>query len=125
MDRSKLLPRRAPEIALPLGARRRGVALSRWLYDELRAAILDGRLRRGARLPATRDLAQRYGISRGVAVRVFEQLADEGYVGSRVSAGTTVRSQVADDFLIRSTQASSAPRTRRQLASPTVARPFC
>ena len=39
-----------------------GVPLYRWFYEELRRAILAGRLPSGARLPATRDLAAQYGL---------------------------------------------------------------
>jgi len=69
MDRvDHFMARQAPELPLALGHRRPGTTIARWLYSELRAAILDGRLRRGARLPATRDLAARYAISRGVEI---------------------------------------------------------
>ena len=71
------MPRQAPAFDLVLGKRARGATLAGWLYDELRAAILDGRLTRGARLPATRDLAARYGVSRGVVVGTFERLSEE------------------------------------------------
>jgi GntR family transcriptional regulator/MocR family aminotransferase len=62
----------------------------RWLYTELRSAIIDGRLKFGARLPSTRNLAAQYGIARGTVVAAFEQLQDEGFVSSEVSAGTFV-----------------------------------
>lgn len=93
------MPRQAPAFDLVLGKRARGATIAGWLYDELRAAILDGRLPRGARLPATRELAARYGVSRGVVVNAFEQLTDEGYLTSRVGAGTIVRARVAEDYL--------------------------
>jgi GntR family transcriptional regulator/MocR family aminotransferase len=94
------MPRQASALELVLGERPPGVALTSWLYDELRAAIVAGRLPRGARLPATRDLAAHCGVSRGVVVSVFEQLGDEGYLTSRVGAGTTVRARVAEDYLV-------------------------
>ncbi|WP_263416359.1 MocR-like pyridoxine biosynthesis transcription factor PdxR [Terriglobus albidus] len=62
----------------------------RWLYTELRSAIIDGRLKSGARLPSTRNLAAQYGFARGTVVAAFQQLQDEGYVSSEVSAGTFV-----------------------------------
>ena len=49
-------------------------AMTRWLYEELRNAILRGRIRPGTRLPATRDFAGQYGVARGTVVTVFEQL---------------------------------------------------
>jgi GntR family transcriptional regulator/MocR family aminotransferase len=62
----------------------------RWLYTELRSAIIDGRLKSGARLPSTRNLATQYGLARGTVVAAFQQLLDEGFVSSAVSAGTFV-----------------------------------
>ena len=71
----------------------------RWLYDALRAAILEGRLRPGARLPGTRDLAAQYGLSRGTIVSAFEQLRSEGYVEGSVGSGTYVSKVLPDDLL--------------------------
>ena len=62
----------------------------RWLYAELRSAITDGRLKSGARLPSTRNLAAQYGLARGTVVAAFQQLQAEGFVSSQVSAGTFV-----------------------------------
>jgi GntR family transcriptional regulator/MocR family aminotransferase len=66
------------------------VPLSRQLYDELRAALGDGRLATGARLPSTRDLATALGLSRNTVLAAYEQLAAEGWVTGRVGAGTRV-----------------------------------
>jgi GntR family transcriptional regulator/MocR family aminotransferase len=76
-----------------------GAVLFRWLCDEIRAAILDGRLRRGMRLPATRELARRYGVSRGTVVTAFEQLHSEGYLEGEVGAGTRVNTLLPEDLL--------------------------
>jgi GntR family transcriptional regulator / MocR family aminotransferase len=73
--------------------------LYRWLYSELRTAILDGRLRPGSRLPATRDLAAAYRLSRATIVTAFEQLKSEGYVEGRSGSGTYV-SQVLPEHLL-------------------------
>jgi GntR family transcriptional regulator / MocR family aminotransferase len=73
--------------------------LYRWLYGELRGAILDGRLRPGSRLPATRDLASAYRLSRSTIVTAFEQLKSEGYVEGRSGSGTYV-SQVLPEHLL-------------------------
>lgn len=62
----------------------------RWLYTELRAAIMDGRLKSGARLRSTRNLAAQYSLARGTVVAAFQQLQAEGFVSSEVSAGTFV-----------------------------------
>jgi GntR family transcriptional regulator/MocR family aminotransferase len=61
-----------------------------WLVDGLRAAIGDGRLGAGARLPATRVLAGDLGLSRGVVVEAYQRLTDEGLLSGRTGAGTVV-----------------------------------
>ena len=64
--------------------------LTNWLVGAIRAAIMDGRLRVGAALPATRLLASDLGVSRGVIVEAYQRLADEGLVSGRPGAGTKV-----------------------------------
>jgi GntR family transcriptional regulator / MocR family aminotransferase len=103
--------------ALPLSlpAPPPGESLYRWLYDELRAAILDGRLRPGARLPATRDLAAAYRLSRATIVTAFDQLKSEGYVEGRSGSGTFV-SQVLPEQLLD----VRGPRAEKRLPHPRV-----
>ncbi|WP_420994155.1 PLP-dependent aminotransferase family protein [Cupriavidus sp. 30B13] len=60
------------------------------LYRQLRAGIVDGRLAPGERLPSTRDLATRLGVSRKTTLDVFERLIAEGYLRSRAGDGTFV-----------------------------------
>lgn len=84
---------------LVLPAREAKIAAFRWLYGALRAAILEGRLRPGSRLPATRELAVQYGLSRGTIVAAFEQLKAEGYLEGVVGSGTRV-SQVLPEQLL-------------------------
>ena len=107
-DGSKAMARKAPDSELALNPRPKGVTLTRWLYDELRNAVLAGRLRRGTRLPATRDFAALHGVSRRVVVNVYEQLREEGYVTTRVGAGTVVSEQVPEDYM-----AAARPATTR------------
>lgn len=79
-----------------------GVPAFRWLYANLRAQILDGRLRSGARLPSTREFAQQYGLARGTVVSAFNQLKSEGYIQGSVGSGTYVSKVLPDDlFTIR------------------------
>ena len=61
--------------------------LSRQLAAALRAAIAEGRLAVGARLPSTRALAAELGLARSTLVGVFEQLAAEGYIAARPGSG--------------------------------------
>ena len=67
---------------------RRDEPLHRRIYAELRRQILDGRLRRGARLPSTRSLAVDLRVSRSTIVQAFDQLRAEGYIDS-ISRGST------------------------------------
>jgi GntR family transcriptional regulator/MocR family aminotransferase len=101
---------------LVLGPRPPDTTLTRWLYDELRRAMLSGRLKRGMRLPATRDFAVQHGVSRRVVVNVFEQLQTEGYLVSRVGSGTRVSDRLPEDLLEFAPSQAAARRT----ASPAI-----
>jgi GntR family transcriptional regulator/MocR family aminotransferase len=106
------------ELVLPL--RDSGMSANRWLYEALRARILEGGLRPGARLPATRDLARQYGLARGTIVNAFEQLKSEGYVDGSVGSGTYVSKILPDDLLQvprENGTGRSAPRKRRRRVS--------
>jgi GntR family transcriptional regulator/MocR family aminotransferase len=56
----------------------------------LRDLILNGSLKAGARLPATRILAKECGVARATIVESFDQLVAEGLLETRVGAGTFV-----------------------------------
>jgi GntR family transcriptional regulator/MocR family aminotransferase len=80
-----------PGLELPISIPpRRSRDRLRALHRQLRAAILEGRLRPGVRLPPTRALAQTYGVSRNTAVATYDLLASEGYLSARGGAGTFV-----------------------------------
>jgi GntR family transcriptional regulator/MocR family aminotransferase len=101
------------ELVLPL--RDSGISANRWLYRALRAEILEGRLRPGARLPATRDLARQYGLARGTIVNAFEQLKSEGYVDGNVGSGTYVSKVLPDELLqIPQDDAPEPPASRKR-----------
>ncbi len=85
---------------LPLKQKSGSKELWRWLRDELRDAILSGRLKRGTRMPSSRALASQYDCSRGTVVAAFGQLQDEGYIETRTGAGTFVASALPDDSLL-------------------------
>ncbi|MES2391830.1 MAG: PLP-dependent aminotransferase family protein [Acidobacteriota bacterium] len=84
------MPKVVSSFELTLKSRPRHQTLTNWLYGELRSAILEGRLAPGARLPASRDFARQYELSRGTVVSVLERLQAEGYITSRVGIGTWV-----------------------------------
>jgi GntR family transcriptional regulator / MocR family aminotransferase len=65
------------------------------IYRQLRRAILDGRLPQGSRLPATRELARRLNVSRTTVTVAYDRLTGEGFITSRVGAGTFVGDDVA------------------------------
>ncbi|WP_064314965.1 PLP-dependent aminotransferase family protein [Cellulosimicrobium sp. I38E] len=67
---------------------------ARSLQDALRTAVLDGRLVAGTRLPAARALAADLGVARGTVADAYAQLAAEGWLESRVGAGTWVGRRV-------------------------------
>jgi GntR family transcriptional regulator / MocR family aminotransferase len=60
------------------------------LHRQLHAAIRDGRLPPGARLPPTREAQSVFGVSRNTAAEVYDRLANEGYVVARQGSGTFV-----------------------------------
>ena len=70
--------------------RRSSMPIYRQLEEAFRRAILSHRLRSGARLPATRQLADDLGVSRLTVKNVYEQLMAEGYMSAVRGAGTYV-----------------------------------
>ncbi|MGY3677066.1 aminotransferase-like domain-containing protein [Streptomyces sp. TE33382] len=68
-----------------------GLPLARALASAVREAVLDGRLRVGAALPAERRIATRLGISRGTVVSALNMLREDGWVQTRHGSASTVR----------------------------------
>src|SRR5580692_1568127 len=66
--------------------------LQNQLYDQLKSAIYEGMLRRGDRLPSSREMSAELKISRNTVLQVFEQMKMEGYFESRTGAGTYISS---------------------------------
>ena len=89
------------------------------LEDALRAAIRDGRLAAGTRLPSTRALAGDLGLARGTVVEAFAQLGAEGYLESRHGAGTWVADLSPADAIVPRRLAGE-PRPARFTFSPGV-----
>src|SRR5271154_3690566 len=71
----------------PASAPARG--LTNWLVAAIRAAIIDGRLRTGTSLPATRLLADDLGVSRGAVVEAYQRLPGRGAGRGPAPAGDT------------------------------------
>jgi GntR family transcriptional regulator/MocR family aminotransferase len=77
--------------SLPLVIHRDGSGpLHLQLAEQFRAAIRDGRLQAGHRLPSTRDLARELSVSRSVAQAAYDQLHAEGWIEGRTGSGTYV-----------------------------------
>lgn len=70
--------------------------LHRQLYDELRRAILIGRLAPGSRLPASREMASVTKLSRNTVLAAYDQLMAEGYIEGRAGSGTYVARAVPE-----------------------------
>lgn len=86
-----------PELILeaPLSRERNGLTIQSQLFDRIRAAILDGRLPAGCRLPGSRALAAELEVARNSVTAVYELLGVEGYIvlsrqGTRV-AGVAIK----------------------------------
>lgn len=107
--RSVARPRTQPLFELRLDLPAPGARnASRSLYEQLKAAILDGRLPPGQRLPATRRSGSFLGVSRNTAAAVYERLAGDLLVESRPGSGVFVAPRVP---------------ARRQQISPALLRP--
>ncbi|KOP22859.1 aspartate aminotransferase [Hapalosiphon sp. MRB220] len=75
------------------------VPLHQQLYEEMRKAILNGRLLPNQRIPSTRKLSKSLGISRTTVTTCYEQLFSEGYIRTIIGSGTYVCTQLPDDLL--------------------------
>ncbi len=76
-----------------------GVPLHRQVYEGLRRAILDGRIRPGQQVPSTRAMAVDLGVSRLPVLTAYDQLLHECYLEGRVGSGTFVSAALPDDLL--------------------------
>ncbi len=84
--------------------------LYRQVYRNLRSAILTGRLKRGARLPSTRELAVTLNVSRNTVLNAFDQLLAEGYLESAPASGTFVSLHLPDERLVQRPAQEQPPR---------------
>jgi GntR family transcriptional regulator / MocR family aminotransferase len=105
----------AAPVTLALRPRSAGATLLRWLYDEIRLAIVEGRLSPGARLPSTRSIARQYRVARGTVVAAFDHLIAEGYIEGSVGSGSFVRSMIA-----LSAPTAVRPRPRPAIVTPSL-----
>jgi GntR family transcriptional regulator / MocR family aminotransferase len=85
--------------------------IGRQLAQALRAAIARSELKAGDLLPSTRALSASLGVARGTVVEAFDQLLAEGYLESRVGAGTRVAPTLADQPRPTRPPVARGPRT--------------
>jgi GntR family transcriptional regulator/MocR family aminotransferase len=89
--------------SLPLGAlplftldRTDTTPLQRQIYDGYRDAILRGQLRPGEQILSSREFAAELSVSRFPVLNAYAQLLAEGYLESRVGAGTFVSASLPE-----------------------------
>lgn len=83
---------------LPIGVDQKAAqSLQLQLFEQVRRLILDGRLKPGTLMPASRVLASDLNLSRNTVVLAYERLMSEGYLEVRQPAGTFVSSSVIFD----------------------------
>ena len=84
--------------------------------EEIRQAILQGRLKPKQKLPSSRTLAESLEISRITVTQSYDQLTSEGYLETQPGSGTYVCSQLPDHWLTNQAKERS-PQNDSQLLS--------
>lgn len=73
-----------------VGVRAKSDADSQAIYGDLKAAIINGSLAAGSRLPTERALALQFDAARNTVRKTMNQLASEGLIARHVGRGTFV-----------------------------------
>jgi len=89
---------KSPLIAIALD-RERATPLQGQVFDQVRDAILEGRLAPGFRLPSSRLLAGELSVSRNTVLAAYDRLYAEGYIEGRTGSGTRVSRVLPEDLL--------------------------
>jgi GntR family transcriptional regulator/MocR family aminotransferase len=105
--------------ALPTLAvdRNSATPLHKQIYDGFRAAILSGDLSPGQQIPSSRDLTAALSVSRFPVLNAYAQLLAEGYLETRIGAGTFVSASLPEQLL------SVAPPAGKSSPRPSGPRP--
>lgn len=118
--------------SLFLNLDRRGPFLQLQIRQMIYAAIEEGRLSLGVRMPSSRELAALLQVSRNTVVIAYEQLVDQNFLVSRersgyfvaglpkhLGTGTTIRPAAADTGAARWTERYAVrPSTNRNIVKP-------
>lgn len=86
------------------------------LYEQLKQQILSGNMVAGQRLPATRELASEYQLSRNTVINAYRQLEVEGYIKPITGSGYYVEN--LNSFKIDLPKADTFPAVPKQTAKP-------
>ncbi|MHA1164465.1 MAG: MocR-like pyridoxine biosynthesis transcription factor PdxR [Alphaproteobacteria bacterium] len=93
------------------------VSLYLQLYEQLRGAILDGRLPAGSRVPSSRAMAAQLRVARNTVLAAVEQLTAEGFLETRQGAGTLVSAQLSDELTRAARKRTSGKRPAYSLSA--------
>jgi GntR family transcriptional regulator/MocR family aminotransferase len=85
------------------------VPLAVQISAQLEAAVTDGVLRAGDRLPSSRDLAASLSVSRTVVTNAYARLFAEGWLEGRHGSGTYVADVAAPPAVLRASRHRAAP----------------
>lgn len=96
--------------------RKSGSSLYGQLYKQLKQQILSGNMVAGQRLPATRELASEYQLSRNTVINAYRQLEVEGYIKPVTGSGYYVEN--LNPFKIDLPKAAAFPATPKQTVKP-------
>lgn len=77
-----------------------GFSLQHQLFEQVRELILSGVLRGSTALPPSRQLAERYRVSRNTVTLAYDRLVTEGYARSRGTAGVFVCEVLPEETLL-------------------------
>lgn len=101
--------------------RQSGQPLYRQLHNLLLAAVLEGQLPAGSKLPSSRLLAQELGVARNTVIEVYENLRAQGCLEGRHGSGTYV-ADLSSDQVVDLPQAGGAAPVAAPLGAPGLSR---
>lgn len=70
------------------------------IFHRVRRLILDGQLKPGTSMPATRELSRQLEVSRNTVLLAYDRLIAEGYLETEPAVGTFVSAHLPEDSLM-------------------------